>query len=132
MLTTFAQWCVILAGLWLIGLGVWMLARPHQALGVLKRMGGSAAIHWGEMSVRILAGIALILASEAARHPVALTVIGAFLIVSTLVILIAPRRWHSAFSTWWAARIPAAAVRFIAPLSWAMGAALIWEVWPWR
>ncbi len=132
MLVSVAQWLSILAGLWLVGLGVWMLIRPHQALGVLNRMGGSTTIHVGEMSVRIIAGIALLVAAEAARHPFAISLIGGFLIVSAVVILLLPRRWHAAFSTWWSGRIPVAAVRAIGPLSWLLGGALIWEMLPWR
>ena len=132
MLGLAAQWLSVLAGVWLIGLGVWMLFQPRQALRVLGRMGGSPAIHAGEMSIRILAGLALLLAAEASRHPPVIAVVGGFLILSAIVLLLLPRRLHATFSTWWAQRIPVAAVRLIGPLSWLMGGALIWEVWPWR
>jgi hypothetical protein len=128
MVATASQWLVILAGLWLIGLGVFMLIRPSQALGALGQMGGSPTVHVGEMAVRILAGIAMVFAAAGSRFPFAIGVIGSFLIVSALVLLLLPRRWHAAYSTWWSRRIPAAAVRLFAPMSWAMGGALIWSV----
>lgn len=128
MFATAAQWFVIVAGLWLIGLGVFMLIQPRQALRALGQMGGSPRVHIGEMAVRILAGIAMVLAAAASRFPFAVAVIGSFLIVSALVLLLLPRRWHAAYSTWWSRRIPVAAVRLIAPMSWAMGGALIWIV----
>ncbi|WP_396273793.1 hypothetical protein [Hyphomonas sp.] len=128
MFATAAQWFVIVAGLWLIGLGVFMLIQPRQALRALGQMGGSPTVHIGEMAVRILAGIAMVLAAAASRFPLAVAVIGSFLIVSALVLLLLPRRWHAAYSTWWSRRIPVAAVRLIAPMSWAMGGALIWIV----
>ncbi len=40
-----AQIVGLTAGLWLIGLGVWMGLRPRQALGVLAAMGSSPVIH---------------------------------------------------------------------------------------
>lgn len=128
MIATASQWLVVLAGLWLMGLGVFMLIQPRQALAALGQMGGSPTVHIGEMAVRILAGVAMVSAAAASRFPVAIAVIGSFLIVSALVLLLLPRRWHAAYSTWWSRRIPVAAVRLIAPMSWVMGGALIWIV----
>jgi hypothetical protein len=128
MIATASQWLVIAAGVWLTGLGVFMLVQPRQALAALAQMGGSPTVHFGEMAVRILAGTAMVFAAAASRFPVAVSVIGGFLIVSALVLLLLPRRWHAAYSTWWSRHIPVVAVRLIAPISWAMGAALIWIV----
>jgi hypothetical protein len=105
-----------------------MLIQPRQALKALAHMGGSPTVHIGEMAVRILAGVAMVFAAPASRFPVTIAVIGSFLIVSALVLLLLPRRWHAAYSTWWSRRIPVAAVRLIAPMSGAMGVALIWIV----
>ena len=126
MLATASQWLVIATGVWLIGLGVFMLIKPRQALAALGQMGGSPAVHIWEMAVRILAGVAMVFAAAASRFPVAISVIGSFLVVSALVLLLLPRRWPAAYSTWWSCHIPVAAVRLIAPMSWAMGGALIW------
>ena len=128
MIVTASQWIAVAAGLWLIALGVYMLVQPRGALAALARMGGSTPIHFGEMALRILIGLALIGAAPGSRFPLAVTVIGGFLIASALVLLILPRRWHAAYSTWWSRHIPVRAVRLIAPLSWAMGAILIWTV----
>lgn len=128
MVATVSQWLVIAAGLWLIGLGVFTLIQPRQALGAIGQMGGSPKVHISEMAVRITAGVAMVFAAAASRFPVAIAVIGSFLIVSALVLLLLPQRWHAAYSTWWSRRIPVAAVRLIAPMSVAMGGALIWVV----
>lgn len=128
MIATASQWLTIAAGVWLIALGFYMLVLPRGALAALARMGGSPGIHIGEMVLRILVGVALVLAAAACRFPLAVTVIGSFLIASAVVLLILPRRWHSAYSVWWAQRIPVGAVRIIAPLSWAMGTVLIWTM----
>ena len=128
MIATVSQGLVVVAGVWLIGLGVFMLVRPRQALVALSRMGGSPSVHIGEMAVRILVGAAMVLAAAGSRYPLAVMVIGGFLIVSAVILLVLPRRWHAAYSTYWASRIPVPAVRLIAPLSWVMGGALIWVV----
>jgi hypothetical protein len=123
-----AQGFTAIVGVWLIGLGIFMLIRPRQALMALSRMGGSPAIHFGEMAVRSVAGIAMASAADASRYPVAVSVLGGFLVASAIVLSVLPRRWHAAYSTWWSRRIPVAAVRLIAPVSWAMGGGLIWIV----
>lgn len=128
MIATASQWLTVTAGVWVIGLGVYMLLQPCQALRALAQMGGSPVVHIGEMAVRILVGIALLFAAAASRFPFAFTVIGSFLVASALVLLVLPRRWHAAYSTRWSRRIPVVAVRLTAPLSWAMGGALIWSV----
>lgn len=128
MIATASQWLVIAAGVWLIGLGVFMLIQPRQALGALGQMGGSPTVHFVEMAVRILAGFAMVAAADASRFPVAVSVVGGFLVASAIALIVLPRRWHAAYSIWWSRRIPVAAVRLIAPVSWAMGGGLIWIV----
>lgn len=123
-----AQWAALALGVWMIGLGVFMGVAPARALSALAAMGGTPRVHFGEMILRILAGTALMAASAASRFPQALWLIGAFLIVSAVVLMLLPRRWHSAYSRWWAARIPVWAVRVVAPTSVVIGAALIWVV----
>lgn len=128
MISIVAQGTAVTLGLWMIGLGVFMAVAPRRALAALAAMGGTPRVHFGEMAIRILAGAALMLVSGASRFPQALWLIGAFLIVSAVVLMLLPRCWHSAYSRWWAARIPVRAVRVVAPTSVLIGAALIWTV----
>jgi len=128
MVAVVSQVTVVLLGLWLGGLGLMMMTVPRRALRALAAMGSRPLIHFGEMGLRALAGLALILAAEHARFPMALTVIGLFLMVSAAVLTLLPRRWHSAYSMWWAGHIPVWAVRTIGPLSVGMGGLLVWIV----
>jgi len=132
MTAAIAQVLAIVLGLWLAGLGLMMALAPRRSLRALAAMGGSPAIHYGEMILRIAAGVVLIAAAGVSRHPAVLTTVGGFLIVSAAVLLLLPRRWHAGYSTWWARRIPTAAVRAIGPVSIAMGALLIWTILPVR
>lgn len=130
-MTTVAQIIGLLAGGWLIGLGIWMAAVPRRALAALAAMGGTPAVHFGEMIIRLLIGAALVVAGPISRCPLVISAAGGFLVVSALVLMVLPRRWHAAYSTWWAARIPPMAVRLIAPFSVIGGGALIWCLgWP--
>lgn len=130
-LTVISQWVAVAAGVWLIGLGVWMAIFPDRALSALAAMGGSPLVHFGEMIIRLLIGAALVGAGPVSRLPALIPLIGWFLIVSAIILMVLPRRWHAAYSTWWAARIPRAAVRLVAPVAVIGGAALIWTLrWP--
>ena len=128
MVTTASQGVAVLLGLWMIGLGVFMAVAPSRALAALAAMGGTPTVHFGEMALRIGAGVALVFVAQASRFPTAVQVVGGFLIVSAVVLMLLPRRWHSAYSRWWAARIPRWAVRIVAPTSVLIGAVLIWTV----
>ena len=128
MIAATSQWVAIGLGVWLIGLGGLMFVAPRRALGALGRMGSSGLIHCGEMALRILAGGALVVAAGASRFPPVISIIGWFLMVSAVILLMLPRRWHAAYSTWWAGHIPVTAVRLVAPVSWLMGGALIWAM----
>lgn len=128
MIVTVSQWLTVLVGVWLIGLSLFMLLAPQRALGVLAAMGSTPLIHFGEMAGRIAAGFVLMLASVMSRSPQVINLIGAFLIVSAVVLMVLPRRWHAAYSTWWARRIPVWAVRLSAVFSTVAGGVLIWTV----
>jgi hypothetical protein len=102
-----------------------MAAAPHKALSALAAMGGTPTVHFGEMAVRGLAGLVLVLAAPASRLPTWIAVIGWFLIGSALTLALLPRRWHSRYSRWWAQRIPPLAVRLIGAVSILGGGLLI-------
>jgi hypothetical protein len=93
------HWIAVAAGVWLIGLGVWMAAAPRRALSALAAMGSGGAVHFGEMTIRLLIGAALVAAGPVSRFPQIIPLFGWFLIVSALVLMAAPRRWHAAYST---------------------------------
>ena len=128
MIVTVSQWLTVLVGVWLIGLSLFMLLAPQRALGVLAAMGSTPLIHFGEMAGRIAAGFVLMLASVMSRSPQVINLIGTFLIVSAVVLMVLPRRWHAAYSSWWARRIPVWAVRLSAVFSTVAGGVLIWTV----
>lgn len=128
MLAEIARYGTIAFGLFLILAGVWMLVRPAGCRAILAKMGSTLLIHYGEHAVRALAGLCLIGAAEASEAPLILTVAGWFIVISSIVIALAPRRWHAAYAVWWADHLPLWTYRALAPVSLIAGAALIWVV----
>lgn len=128
MLAEIARYGVIAAGLWLMLVAGWMAIRPAACRAILAKMGSTPLIHYGEHGVRALAGLCLIGAADASNAPLILTVAGGFIVVSSIVIALAPRRWHAAYAGWWAERLPLVAYQALSPVSLIGGAALIWVV----
>lgn len=128
MLAEIARYGVIAAGLWLILVAGWMVFRPATCREILSKMGSTPLIHYGEHGVRALAGLCLVGAAAASKAPLILTVAGWFIVVSSIVIALAPRRWHAAYAVWWAERLPLWIYPALAPVSLIGGAALIWSV----
>ncbi len=125
-MTQVAQWLSALAGVWLIVIGAWMFAAPRRALDALAAMGSTARVHFGEMAIRGAVGLLFMVAAPAARFPLAITVIGGFLLASAIVLCLLPRRWHAGYSRGWARRFSPLFVRGVAPLSILGGGALVW------
>ncbi|MFZ9396780.1 MAG: hypothetical protein ACO25F_12065 [Erythrobacter sp.] len=116
----------IAAGLWLIGTGAFMASRPLRALHVLSLTASTRRINNVEQGLRLSAGLALLLRAPASKLPQTFDVAGWFIVLSSLVLLVLPLRWHAAYACWWAARIPTAAVRAVAPFSVFAGVGLIY------
>jgi hypothetical protein len=123
-----SRYALYAAAVWPFAVALLMAWRPRLALQGLDAMGSTPLIHFGEHLLRGLAGLALIGVSGAARYPEIFFWAGAFIVGTSVLIALAPRRWHHAYAQWWAKRIPPVAVRAMAPIAVAAGLALIWAV----
>lgn len=114
------------AGLWMIGVGVFMALMPDNALRVLRLTASTRTINNSEQGLRLIAGLALLLRSPASKLPEVFEIAGWFVILSSLVLLALPLRWHSAYAKWWADRLKPATVQIVAPMSVLAGIGLIY------
>lgn len=120
-MATVTQWVVILFGVWLIAVSGLMLARPHIALQCLGNMASTNFIHYAELSLRMIAGTAFVLYAEPSRFPDAMRIFGWFLVASSAVLFLVPRKWHAAYSIYWSTRLSVLLVRILAPFSLVLG-----------
>lgn len=116
----------VAAGLWLIGTGAFMALLPQRALHVLSLTASTRTINNVEQGLRLLAGVALLLRAPASKLPQSFEIAGWFVVLSSMVLLVLPLRWHSAYACWWANRLASAAVQAVAPLSALLGIGLIY------
>ena len=128
MLEQFAAYTIIAFTLWLTALGVVMAFIPDWALFLLRQAGSTLLIHVGELMLRLLFGLAMIIVADRSLFPQAFFWIGAFMAITAALILILPRRWHSAYALWCADRLPSWLVRVSALLCFVGGWALLFAV----
>lgn len=119
------------AGLWLVGVAFLMALRPRYCLHLFEKMSASLErsnwrLQFTEQGLRVLAGVALIVRAPASKLPLVFEVAGWLLVATSLLIMVAPIRWHGAYGRWWVGRIAPLAIRVLSPVPMMAGAGLIY------
>lgn len=119
---------VLLIALYLLILGGAALARPALAKTFLGGFVASAATHFLEVALRILAGLALVAAAPQMLGTTAVRTFGWILIGTSLVLAAVPWRLHQRFAEW---SVPRATqhLPLIGLASIAAGCALVAAFW---
>jgi hypothetical protein len=122
---------VAAAGLWLIGVGFLMALRPLYCLHLFEKMSANLErsnwrLQFTEQGLRVLAGVALIARAPACKLPLVFEVAGWLLVATSLLIMVAPIRWHGAYGTWWVKWLPPLVIRVLSVVPAAAGAGLIY------
>jgi len=117
-----------LAGVWLIFVAGVMATRPEAARSGIRAAGSTVFLQWAEHLIRGSVGLAMVLAAETARMPQVFTIAGSFILVTSVIILALPRRWHQGYAQACADALAPWAIRVLSPLSLAGGIWLIWAV----
>jgi len=122
---------VAAAGLWLVGVAFLMALRPRYCLHLMETMSAHLErsnwrLQLTEQGLRVLAGVALILRAPASKAPLVFAVAGWFLAAASLLVMVAPIRWHGAYGRWWLQRLTPAAIRILSPVPAAAGVGLIY------
>jgi hypothetical protein len=108
---------IALSSLWLLSVAWLMWLRPDDCLRWLNLFASTWRINLLELGSRAIAGLALLVRAPWSKLPTAFEVGGWFILISSLLLLAVPRRWHSAYAKWWAARMSPRFVRAMAPLT---------------
>lgn len=94
MIDLLAQAVVIAAALYLVGLGLALLARPAAASRFLMGHASSGPLHYLEMLLRIGVGLAFVRSAPAMLAPVLFGAFGWVLVGTSAVLLLVPWHWH--------------------------------------
>lgn len=128
MITSLALIITAIFGLFLIGVGFVMLISPNTAWRALNKAGSTPLINYAELTFRMIPAAGLILSSSESRFPLVFEWLGWFMIVSSLVLMLIPRKWHYAYAQKCAALLPPYLMRLIAPLSFAFGGFILYAI----
>ena len=89
---------VLVAGLYLLGLGLALLARPAAASRFLGGFASSGPLHYLELALRIAAGLAFITRAPDMRLPLVFNAFGWLLVVTSAALALVPWQWHRCFA----------------------------------
>ena len=128
---TFALIIVTASGLWLVAVSFLMALRPRHCLQLFEKMiSNLAASNWRlnltEQGLRIVAGAALIVRSSLAKLPLAFKVAGWCIVISSLLILALPIRWHASYGRWCSRWLTPLVLRVLSPVPAIVGAGIVY------
>ena len=124
---TAAKLSILLFGGFIIAVGFRMLFTPEKARLMLQKAGSTNLINYGEITLRLLIGIALVVYSAHAKFPEAFSIFGWFMSVTALLLYLVPKKLHHAFSMKCAHLLKPVVVRLLAPFALAFGAFIIYS-----
>lgn len=127
MLNALTSVLVLLAGLYLVGLAAVAFVSPQMARRFLFGFASSALAHYSEMIIRLFVGAALLWHAPQMAFAGFFEVFAWVLIVSSLVLLALPWRWHRRFASW-AVPLATRHMSLFALVSFAGGAFIILSV----
>jgi hypothetical protein len=98
LIEVFALAAIVLAALYLLSLGAATLVAPARASRFLLGFASSQSIHFLELSLRFVVGVALVLYAPRMFLSGAFDLFGWVLLVTTACLLLIPWRWHHRFA----------------------------------
>ncbi|MBF8965510.1 hypothetical protein I0P70_19830 [Pontibacter sp. FD36] len=128
MLEDIARYTVLGFGAFIIGAGFLMLLKPKRARLLLRKAGSTNIINYTELIGRMIPATALILYADYSKFPFAFQVAGWFMLFTSMVLLIVPRKMHHQFSSASATLIKPLYFQFISPLAFIIGGIIVYSV----
>ena len=100
MITQLAALLVLLAGLYLVALAAFSVIYPARAVRFLEAFASSASAHLLELSLRLTAGVAILLYAPHMRFTGIFRFLGWVLVATTIGLFAIPWRRHQRFARW--------------------------------
>jgi hypothetical protein len=118
---------VILFGVFLIGVGFLMLFNPARARSILQKAGSTNLINYVEITLRLIPAIGMILYSDFSRYPLPFKLLGWFMLITSFILYLVPRKMHHQFSLKSADILKPLYFQLISPFSILFGLAVIYN-----
>ena len=105
-----------------------MLFQPQKVRSLLRKAGSTALINYAELSIRMIPGIAFVIYAENSKFPFSFQIVGWFIIISSAVLMIIPRKLHHKFSVVSAEILKPTYFQLISPVAFLIGALIIYAI----
>tara|TARA_R110000868_G_scaffold103289_1_gene284537 strand:- start:231 stop:551 length:321 start_codon:yes stop_codon:yes gene_type:complete len=105
-----------------------MLFRPQKAREYLRKAGSNNLINYVEITIRMIPAAGLIIYSEFSKYPEIFKILGWFMIATSLILYLVPRRIHHRYALWCADILTPTYIRLTSPFSILFGSAIIYSV----
>lgn len=128
MVTLLAKWIVLFFGVFLIAVGLVMLFAPTLARRILQRAGSTNLINYTEITIRMIPAAGLILYAEFSKFPEFFSLLGWFMLITSLILYVVPRKLHHSYSLKSAEMLKPLYFQLISPFSFLFGGTLIYAV----
>lgn len=128
MVVEIAKWTLISFGIFFIGVGLIMLFKPKVARETLRKAGSTNLINYGEITIRMIPAIALIIFSDYSKFPQFFKLFGWFMLLTSFVLFFVPKKRHHDFSNKCADILKPLYFQLISPLSFLIGILIIKSV----
>lgn len=125
MVIEIAKLTLIVFGFFFIFVGCLMLFKPNTARATLRKAGSTNLINYGEITIRMIPAIALIIFSDESKYPSVFKIFGWFMLATSLVLYFVPKRLHNGFSNKAADILKPLYFQLISPLAALIGIVLI-------
>jgi len=129
MIIEIAKWTLIIFGFFFIFVGGLMLFKPKAARTTLRKAGSTNLINYGEITIRMIPAVALIIYSDYSKYPDVFKIFGWFMLATSLVLYFIPKKLHHDFSNKAADILKPIYFQMISPLSVLIGVLIIRSVW---
>ncbi len=127
-MTLTAKYIVILFGVFLVLTGVLMFWKPQKAREFLRKAGSTNLINYTEITIRMIPAAGLIVCSELSKYPEVFSILGWFMIATSLILYLVPRRIHHNYALWCAEILTPNYIRYISPLSVLFGCFILYSI----
>lgn len=128
MISIISKWTVLLFGVFIIIVGGLMFFAPEKARAFLRKAGSTNFINYAEITLRLIPAAALILYADFSKFPEAFNLLGYFMLITSMILYLVPRRIHHGFSMKSADILTPTYFRLVSPLAFLFGGLIIYNV----
>jgi hypothetical protein len=123
-----AKWTIVLFGIYIICAGFLMLFAPEKARATLRMAGSTNLINYGEITLKLIPGIAMIVYAKHSGYLDVLKIFGWFIVGTCLILYVIPKQWHHKYSLKSADMLKPLYFQLLSPFAFLFGAAVAYSV----